>query len=119
MTASPQELARLIGSNRYRYQDEAQLHDAIALALEAAGVGAVAEARLSDRDRIDFLAGSTGIEVKVAGSAAEVARQLRRYAEHPVIEALLLVTTRVRHRRMPRQIGGKPVFVVWLSGVAL
>ncbi len=63
------------------------------------------------------LAGGIGIEVKVAGSPPEVGRQLRRYAAFPQIEALLLVTTRARHLRMPTEIAGKPVRVAWLSGV--
>lgn len=110
-------IAALIGGQRYRYRDEDRLHAGIEQVLAAAGVEAVAEARLSGRDRIDFLAGRTGIEVKIAGSNADVTRQLRRYASHPEITALVLVTTRARHRGIPKAVGGKPVLVVFLSGV--
>ncbi len=110
-------IAGLIGGHRYRYRDELQLHDGIGQVLAEAGVIVAAEARLSGRDRIDFLAGTVGIEVKVAGTAAAVVRQLRRYAASPRVEALILVTNRARHRAMPDQSGGKRVRVVWLSGV--
>lgn len=117
LAAAVARVAAVIGGNRYRYSDEHQLHDGIAQALAAAGVTAVAEARLSAADRIDFLAGRVGIEVKVAGTAAAVTRQMRRYAASPDVDALVLVTNRARHRAMPAEIGGKPVRVVWLSGV--
>jgi hypothetical protein len=110
-------IAALIGACRYHYRDEDRLHAGIEQVLADGGVNATAEARLSGRDRIDFLAGPVGIEVKIAGSAADVTRQLRRYATHPEIGALVLVTTRARHRALPRQIGGKPLRVVFLSGV--
>lgn len=110
-------IATLIGQHRFRYRDEDRLHAGIEDVLAAAGVDAIAEARLGPRERIDFLAGPVGIEVKVAGAVADVTRQLRRYATHPQIEALVLVTTRARHLGIPREIGGKPVRVVFLSGV--
>lgn len=111
------QIAALIGGFRFRYQNEDRLHDGIGQVLADGGITAIAEARLGARDRIDFLAGTTGIEVKIAGTPAEVTRQLRRYAEHPEIAALVLVTTRARHRSVPVEIGGKPVRVVFLSGV--
>ena len=117
LAAAVARVAAVIGSNRYRYSDEHQLHDGIAQALAAAGVTAVAEARLSAADRIDFLVGTVGIEVKVGGSPAAVARQLRRYAASPGIEALILVTNRARHRGLPAELGSVPLRVVWLSGV--
>lgn len=110
-------IAALIGGQRYRYRDEDALHAGIEQVLAAGSVEATAEARLSGRDRIDFLAGRVGVEVKIAGANADVIRQLRRYATHPEIGALILVTTRARHRAIPRVIEGKPVLVVWLSGV--
>jgi hypothetical protein len=71
-------IASLVASHSYRYRDEAQLQEGICQLLAEAGIAAEPEARLSDRDRIDLLAGSIGIEVKVAGNPAEVTRQLRR-----------------------------------------
>jgi hypothetical protein len=116
-TTASDQIAALISRHRFRYRDETQLQAGIAQVLAEGGVTAVAEAQLSACDRIDFLAGAVGIEVKVAGSRANVTRQLRRYAASARVEALILVTNRARHRAMPAEIAGKPVRVVWLSGV--
>ncbi len=98
--------------NRFRFVDEQQLHEAIAAALAADGVAFEREVRLGDRDRIDFIADTLGIEVKVDGSAAVVERQLARYAEHDRITALALVTSCARHGAVAREINGKPVHVI-------
>jgi hypothetical protein len=114
---TPGQIAVVIKGQRYRYADEARLQEGIAGALAAAGIDAEREVHLAGRDRIDFMAGSLGIEVKIAGQPADVARQLARYAKSPEVTELMLVTTRARHRSVPREIGGKPVYVVLLSGI--
>lgn len=73
----------------------------------------IREARLSAADIPDFLAGSIAVEVKIGGSAAEILRQLERYAKHDRVEALLLVTN--VPMRVPSTIGGKPVTVARLG----
>jgi hypothetical protein len=56
------------------------------------------EVVLGPRERIDLLVSepgqNVGIEVKVKGSPQKVLEQLRRYARHPQIDALILVTTK-------------------------
>ena len=111
------QIAAAITANRYRYGHETRLQDAIEIVLAEAGIEAVREPHLTAADRIDFLAGRVGVEVKIAGQSAAVMRQLRRYAASPDVDALVLVTTCARHRGLPRQVGGKPLRVVWLSGV--
>ncbi len=111
-------IASFLAAHRFRYRNEGQLHDAIAGALEAGAISAEPEVQLTPHERIDFMAGRIGIEVKVAGTPAAVTRQLRRYADSPDVDALVLVTNRARHLRVAREIGGKPVRVVCLSGLA-
>lgn len=118
MTAGTEQVAAVIKAARYRYADEAQLQEGIAAALAEAGIPAVREVPLTSADKIDLMAGRVGIEVKIGGQPAAVTRQLRRYAASPEVGELILVTTRVSHRSVPREIGGKPVHVVLLSGVA-
>jgi hypothetical protein len=57
--------------------------------------------------------------VKIAGTWANVVRQLTRYAKCPEIAALVLVTTRVAHHHLPADIEGKPVHLLSLIGAAL
>lgn len=75
------------------------------------------EKRLSDKDVVDFLVdGDIVIEVKVDGSPMGVTRQLQRYLEHPVVNHLILVTTRRKHlSAIPGTLRGKRVDVAWLS----
>lgn len=113
-TASAEQLADLLTSHRYVYRDEVELHGALEGALVAAGHDVEREVALGPRCRIDLLVGAVGIEVKTAGAAATVARQLQRYAKAEQVRELLLVTSVARHLRMPETIGGKPLVVASL-----
>lgn len=92
--------AALIGP-RFTFTDEYELQAGVADVLTTAGHQVVAEHRLGPRDRPDFLVdGNVAVEVKVAGSTANVARQLRRYATHPDVMTIVLVTARHAHRQI-------------------
>jgi hypothetical protein len=75
------------------------------------------EVRLSQKDIIDFLLGSVGIEVKLAGSAKDIYRQVERYCQHPEIEEIVLVTNRIIH--LPKTINNKPTHVINLGAAWL
>lgn len=95
--------------------DEVSLQDRIAQSLTEAGLKFEREYILSPRERVDFYIPEllTGIEVKVAGSADSLNRQLGRYAASDKIERLIAVTTKRTHAALlPRRIGGKPFEVV-------
>jgi hypothetical protein len=99
---------------RFRYCNEAELQDGIAGAMTNLEYNVLREVILTPQDRVDFLVDGVGIEVKVKGPTAAVVRQLARYAQHDAIEALILVTTRLRHQP-PRELNGKQVIVVALT----
>jgi hypothetical protein len=109
-------LAETLERHGFLVRNEAELQDAIAEILTAAGAVVEREVRLTSYDRIDLLVGRVGIEVKVAGQPADVERQIRRYAESPLVDSLILVTTRHRHAVMPQQMNGKAVTVIVLRG---
>lgn len=99
------------------YIDEYTLQAQLADALEHAHIHAEREVRLSDGiSRIDILAivddSTVGVEVKIDGSGADVARQVSRYARLPDLDAVVLVTTRSRHHHLPAEISGTPVRLV-------
>lgn len=71
-----EELINLTIGHRFNYTDEAELQAGIATMLNDAGVSFIREVTLSRQDRIDFLIGDIGIEVKVGGSLAAVTRQV-------------------------------------------
>jgi len=112
------ELAGVLLGYRFLVGDEADLQGQIARVLTDHALTFEREARLSERDRIDFLlrASGIGLEVKVDGSRSSVLGQLWRYAECQDIQALLLVSTRFQHVRLRGPVLGKPLFVVWVTG---
>jgi hypothetical protein len=126
MTAQPEtqplipvaDVVAAVRAQRYVYSGEDELQAGIAAAIVAAGLPAAREVRLSRTDRVDVLVGGVVIEVKLAGSNATVLGQLQRYAAYDVVVALVLVTTRARHRALPTEVGGKPLTVVQVGGAA-
>jgi hypothetical protein len=89
--------------------EEYRVQAAIEALLKREGVEHLREVTLSPKDRIDFLVGAVGIEVKVAGGVGAVIRQLERYAKHERISALVLVTTKSTLARVPLELNGKPL----------
>jgi len=116
---SPADLVLLLGSYRFDTSTERVLQDGIAQALHNSGVPFVREVRLSQRDRIDFMVGRIGVEVKIGGSFSALARQLYRYAESAKLDALVLVSSRVRLGHLPEMILGKSVVTCCLLGSLL
>lgn len=97
---------------------ERELQNAIETVLQQEGFDFEREAELGPQDRPDFLlADGVALEVKVLGTPSSVERQLRRYAEHASVHAVLLVTTRYNHRP-PAELEGKPVLTLCVGGGA-
>jgi hypothetical protein len=108
------ELIALAHRHRFDLQDEKRTQVQIAGMLTAAGVPFEREVRLSDEDIVDFLvAGGIALEVKIKGPRMPIFRQLERYAQHNVVEAIVLFTS--VSMLLPGEIGGKPAAVASLS----
>lgn len=108
------QITAAISRHSFQYRDEEQLHDGVEVVLAAAGLNATREHPLGT-GRIDFLVDRVGIELKVDGTASSVERQLKRYAATGLVDVLVLVTTRVRHREIKRLLGDTEVVVVVLN----
>lgn len=104
-------LAATLGGRRYRYKDEATLHEALSAVLDDALIEHEHEVRI-EGGRIDFVVGKVGIEVKVKGSVEVLRRQLEGYSAERKLNELLVVTTRPAHRAVPDRIGDMRVRVV-------
>lgn len=116
-TITADTITEVIRACRFTYRSEDELQEGLTAALAAAGLPVHREVRLSRIDRVDLLIDHIGVEVKLAGAAADVGRQLLRYAHSDQVTELVLVTTRARHRTLPDQVGGKPLTVCVLGGV--
>ncbi len=112
-------IANALRTARIRATREIGLQDALGAALQAAALSFEREVQLGSSNRIDFLVGDIGVEVKVAGSRGEVVRQLQRYALVERIAGLVLVTTCLRHAHLPDTLANKPLRVVHLFGGSL
>lgn len=106
--------------NRWRFSvaSEAELQMAVATALAKSAIPYQEQVVLAPGDRIDFLVGDVGVELKTKGGVTAVTRQLHRYAQHPRVASLILVTTMMRMNAVPDEVSGKPVRVAYLSPFA-
>jgi hypothetical protein len=74
------------------------------------GIGHEREVVLGEHDRIDFLAGDVGIELKVSSGSSAIVRQLQRYAQSSLVSELLLLSLRRSPLTLlPQKLSGKPV----------
>ena len=97
---------------QFAFQDEKEFQAGIHAALSRAGLPVIREAMLGPGDIVDFLvADCVAVECKVGGSAKDVTAQLLRYAQHPSVEVLVLVSSCTRHAGVPPNLNGKPVVV--------
>lgn len=106
-----------LGQYRYRFDTETDLQMRVEDALKDIGAEYHREFPLDGRNRIDFLVGDVGIEIKVDGSLTEVARQVHRYLGFQTVGSLLLITTRGTHKKMARSMQGKELDILVVGGL--
>lgn len=109
----------MIRGYSFWYSREAELQEGIYQALTLAGLEFVEQARLTPKERLDFLVGGVAVELKVAGGTRPLEAQLTRYCRLDEVTGVVVVTTRVRHLALPRVIEGKPVELIGLAGAIL
>ncbi len=108
------DLRQMIEQTRVDLSTEKAAQRDLEEMLTGRGVAFDREARLNDADVPDFLvAGGIVIEVKIGGSAPSIYRQLKRYAAHETVTALLLVTAVAMS--LPSQIEGKATAIARLG----
>lgn len=106
--------------SRYNFtsHDELRLYPLLEGVLRDAGFDFVREHRLDAKSRLDFWFPSLrlALEVKVRGQHSAVMRQVRRYAEHPTVGAVLLASTVAKLASVPEILESKPARAVRLAG---
>jgi hypothetical protein len=114
-------ILEVLRSQRFLWSTEDELQRGLAITLALARYGVAREIRLNERDRIDLLVGTVGIEVKTTGPWRDVQRQLERYLLSPLVDDLILVTVKAMHRRIPqgRRPSGKTLYVHQLEASGL
>lgn len=111
-------VARMITGMRLPLTGEKAMQQALADHLEAAGVPFQREHRLSAGDVVDFLVDDgIAVECKLRAPKRAIFRQLCRYAEHPDVHAVVLVSNTAMG--LPAEIEGKPAYYVGLGAAWL
>jgi hypothetical protein len=104
----------LVRAARVDLTSEKRAQADLELDFARAGIDFGREVRLTGSDIVDFLVGGLAIEVKLHGARKkEVYRQLRRYARHPAVDALLLASN--LSMGLPPRIEGKDAYFVKLG----
>ena len=100
---------------------ENDIHQMVAARLTKAGLTFQHEAKIGPGCRIDYLVDRVGIEIKKGRpDAAQLKRQLMRYAACEDVDALIVISS--RSVSLPASAMGKPVYGIVLNqlwGVAL
>lgn len=111
-----ESIAALLVAFRFRGRAEADVQEAIAQILGDAFADQVQrEVELGKENRIDFIVGKVGIEVKVGGSSIDVYRQVQRYASRPEIDSVIIASTKAAVLSdLPSTVGGKPLYLLHL-----
>lgn len=103
----------LVNCTRLPLNREKATQAALAEALTGAGIQFEREARLSDEDIPDFMVGGLAIELKIKGGKMDIYRQLKRYAQHERVTAVLLVTNVAMG--LPDDIEGRRTYIAHLG----
>lgn len=111
-------IADALGRYSFSAHDEHRMYHLLEGVLTDAGLAFVREHRLDAKSRLDFWFPElrTAMEVKVQGAPHRVLAQVRRYAEHEAVSAVLLVSTLAKLARTPETLAGKPARAVRLAG---
>ena len=107
-------LRKLLASQQYIITEERLVQDKIEQVLKDNHIPYTREVKLSDSDRIDFLIGTIGVEVKLKAPVTQVTRQLHRYAYSDDVTELLLVTTSPSLNAVPSFFNNKQISVLLL-----
>ncbi len=104
------KLCTFFSKFRFSPYPEERLQREVEEALTAHGYIFGREVNLTDEARIDFVVEHVGVEAKVKGSPIQIFRQVEKYCEAPLIEGIILITSKTM--ALPTLIKGKPARVI-------
>ena len=112
-----QRVVDLIEGASFTPLDPASVLGMIALLLAGAGLVTLTNFPLDARERLSLLVAepfprveaSVGVVLALEGLTDSLAQRLRRHAEHPAVDGLVVATTDPDTLFLPREIEGVPV----------
>lgn len=110
-----QKIANILAGKKLIVSDEKQLQAQLMALFGACHElpFIVKEYRLSPYGNVDFFMDGTAVEVKIKGSPMAIHRQLERYAKHPEVKEIILITSKTM--TLPATINGLPAHVINIS----
>lgn len=102
-----------LANRRFPLNNEIATQDAIESAFKDSGISYQREVRLDAANRIDFMIGDIGCEVKIKSPKMKLFRQIERYVEFDAISRIVLIINVATG--FPKEINGKPVYVLNLA----
>lgn len=107
-------LSQVKANLRVESRTQEDLYNHLVASLPNSAKSIERELKLNPRDRVDIWVDGIVVEVKLApANKLAVYKQVKRYAEHPRVEAVILATNIMM--ALPSLIEGKPAFVVSLG----
>lgn len=111
------ELSDLLARYRISGMSEAVVQKQIERVLTQEGVEFCREVEIAPGDRIDFMVGTVGVEVKTKGTRSQIIRQLARYVRNERVEEIILAASSRRILvSVPDEITGMPITKHLLQG---
>lgn len=111
------EVSDLLGRYRIMGLTEVTVQEQIESVLQRQGIPFQREVELTPGDRIDFMVGAVGVEVKTKGTRAAITRQLGRYVRSESVEEIILAATSRRIlASVPDEILDMPITKHLLQG---
>lgn len=112
-----QRVVDLIEGATFTHLDPASVLGMIAVLLAGAGLVTLTNFPLDARERLSLLVAepfprveaSIGVVLALDGVTDSVAYRLRRHAEHPAVDGLVVATTDPETLFLPREIDGVPI----------
>lgn len=112
-----QRIVELIEGTVFSHLDSASVLSMLALLLAGAGLVTLTNFALDGGERLSLLVAepfprveaSVGVVLAPLGVSTSLVERLRRYAEHPAVDGLVVATADPDVRLLPREIEGIPV----------
>lgn len=101
-----QRLASALSHYRFSFRNEAIFQDNFELMLKAEKIDYEREVFLSPKDRPDFMIAGAAVDLKIGGPINAHLRQLKRYANYPIVTEIILIAT--RQFPVPSTLSRKP-----------
>lgn len=110
---TPDVIVEALSNVRFPISSEKECQEAMEKRFQDLGLDVEREYTLKGAGRVDFFYAGNAIEVKIKQGRKRILLQLDRYASHPEVDAIILVSA--TQLNLPNMLRGKPVHFISLG----